>query len=110
MKQLSVQELAAQAVDAPAAMQLLDVREPWGCALAPLKLPGVATLAIPMGSVPARLDELPRTQSVVCICHHGARSAQIVAFLMQRGWTDVYNLAGGIDAWSTQIDPSVPPY
>ncbi|MEO7244028.1 MAG: rhodanese-like domain-containing protein [Rubrivivax sp.] len=110
MKQLSVHELAARAVDAPASMQLLDVREPWECALAPIHLPGVATLAIPMGSVPARLDELPHSRSVVCICHHGARSAQVVAFLMQRGWTDVYNLAGGIDAWSTQVDPAVPRY
>jgi rhodanese-related sulfurtransferase len=63
-----------------------------------------------MASIPQRLDELPRTQPVVCICHHGVRSAQVVAFLMRHGWTDVYNLAGGIEAWSTQVDARVPRY
>ena len=47
---------------------------------------------------------------IACICHHGARSAQVVAFLLQQGFDDVYNLAGGIDAWSTQVDPAVPRY
>ncbi|HEX7441134.1 MAG TPA: rhodanese-like domain-containing protein, partial [Caldimonas sp.] len=46
----------------------------------------------------------------VCICHHGARSAQVVAFLERQGFESVYNLAGGIDAWSLQVDPEVPRY
>ena len=61
-----------------------------------------------MQLVPMRLADIPATQPVACICHHGARSAQVVAFLMQRGYTDVYNLAGGIDAWSALVDPRVP--
>jgi rhodanese-related sulfurtransferase len=47
---------------------------------------------------------------IVCICHHGARSAQVAMFLESRGHKDVFNLYGGIDAWSRQVDPSVPTY
>ena len=63
-----------------------------------------------MSSVPRRLADIPRTQPVVCLCHHGMRSAQVVAFLRQRGYDNVYNLAGGIDAWAIQIDPGMPRY
>lgn len=52
----------------------------------------------------------PATQPIVCICHHGVRSAQVVAFLERQGFGAVYNLAGGIDAWSQQIDADVPRY
>lgn len=89
---------------------LLDVREPWEVALASLPLPAQQQLHVPMASLPARLAEIPRAQPIVCICHHGARSAQVVAFLLGRGYARVYNLAGGIEAWSTQVDPSVPRY
>ena len=109
MRQLPVQELKAFADQDPAPL-LLDVREPWEFALARIELPGITTLHIPMRAVPLRLPDLPRTQPVVCICHHGARSAQVVAFLMQQGYTDVYNLFGGINAWSTLVDPGVPRY
>jgi rhodanese-related sulfurtransferase len=63
-----------------------------------------------MHLVPLRLAEIPRSQPVACICHHGARSAQVVAFLLRQGFDGVYNLAGGIDAWSIHVDPSVPRY
>jgi rhodanese-related sulfurtransferase len=89
---------------------LLDVREPWEFALAAIRIDGLRTLSMPMNSVPARLGELDPAQPVVCICHHGARSAQVVAFLERQGFEAVYNLAGGIDAWSVQIDPGVPRY
>ena len=65
----------------------------------------------PVGPYVAGRAELkPRAQPIVCICHHGARSAQVVAFLQQQGYDDVYNLAGGVDAWSALVDPSVPRY
>jgi len=63
-----------------------------------------------MGSIPAAVESLDRSQSVVCICHHGARSAQVVAYLERCGFDSVYNLAGGIDAWSRAVDPTVPRY
>ena len=89
---------------------LLDVREPWELQLARIDLPGTAALHIPMNEIPQRLHELDAAQPVVCICHHGLRSAQVVAFLQHRGHARVYNLAGGLDAWSTQGDPAVARY
>ncbi|TDM09340.1 MAG: sulfurtransferase [Ideonella sp. MAG2] len=89
---------------------LLDVREDWEVALAPLQLPGAETRHIPMGDIPARRAELSTSQPVIAFCHHGMRSAQVVAFLSQHGHPEVYNLAGGTHAWSTLVDPSVPCY
>ena len=89
---------------------LLDVREPWEFALAAIAVDGLETRLMPMNSVPVRLGELDPAQPVVCICHHGARSAQVVAFLEREGFEAVYNLGGGVDAWSVQVDPAVPRY
>ena len=89
---------------------LLDVREPWDVALAAIELPGAATRPMPMREVPARLGELDPAQPVLCFCHHGARSAQVVAFLERAGFASAYNLAGGIDAWSRDVDPGVARY
>jgi len=69
-----------------------------------------STLNLPMGQVPQRLTELDPAQPILCICHHGMRSAQVVAFLERAGYGSVYNLAGGIDAWSAKVDPAVPRY
>jgi rhodanese-related sulfurtransferase len=63
-----------------------------------------------MGQVPTRIESLPRNRPVVVYCHHGMRSAQVAAFLLSQGYGPVYNLTGGIDAWSTQIDPALPRY
>ena len=89
---------------------LLDVREAWEVKLASVPLPPERLLHVPMATVPLRLPEIPRSQPVVCICHHGARSAQVVAFLVRQGYSSVYNLAGGIEAWSTHVDSAVPRY
>ncbi len=109
MQQLAVQELAALCAG-PAAPLLLDVREAWEFELAAIRTEGARTLHIPMGQIPARLTEIDSTQPIVCICHHGVRSSQVVAFLERQGFDPVYNLAGGIEAWSTQVDPQVPRY
>ena len=85
---------------------LLDVREPWELATA--RLPG--SLDIPMGQIPERLDELPPDRPLIVMCHHGMRSLQVVMFLQHRGFESVSNLAGGIDAWSREVDPSIPTY
>ena len=89
---------------------LLDVREPWEFQLAAIRIDGATTLNLPMGQIPQRLAELDPAQPILCICHHGMRSAQVVAFLERAGFESVYNLAGGIDAWSTRVDPGVPRY
>lgn len=89
---------------------LLDVREPWEVALASVRLAGLETLHLPMNDIPDRLDALDPSRTVVCLCHHGVRSAHVAAFLERHGFADVANLAGGIDAWSADVDPAVPRY
>lgn len=114
MQQLAGRELLALARQAPVAgeppLLLLDVREPWEFALASIRIDGVTTTLIPMNEIPGRLDELDPLQPVACICHHGMRSAQVVAFLARQGFARVYNLAGGIAAWSDEVDAAVPRY
>jgi rhodanese-related sulfurtransferase len=109
MKQLAVRELAAHCSATPSTL-LLDVREPWEVQRAALLLPSVRMLNIPLERIPDRLATLDPAQPIVCLCHHGVRSLQVVAYLERQGFTAVCNLAGGIDAWSLQVDPGVPRY
>ena len=69
-----------------------------------------AALHIPMCEIPARLGELDPQQTVVCMCHHGGRGAQVAGYLESLGFGRVINLAGGIEAWSLQIDPELARY
>ncbi|MEZ5646598.1 MAG: rhodanese-like domain-containing protein [Burkholderiaceae bacterium] len=103
----------AQASTDPAAGRLpvvLDVREPWEFQTASVRPEGFELVQMPMRSVPARFHELDRSQPIACLCHHGARSAQVVHFLMQNGFSAVVNIQGGINAWSHLRDPAVPLY
>ena len=86
---------------------VLDVRELQTASVRP---DGFELVHMPMRSVPARLHELDRQHPIACLCHHGARSAQVVHLLTQNGFSEVVNIAGGINAWSQQRDPSVPLY
>ena len=103
--QLSVRELAAWR-ERGDDLQLVDVREPveWNLA----RLAG-ATL-ISLGTLPARLDELDRNRPLVLYCHHGRRSQNALVYLRSQGFTRLFNLAGGIEAWSQEVDPAVPRY
>jgi rhodanese-related sulfurtransferase len=85
---------------------LLDVREPQELMLAKVR----QALHIPMREVPHRLDELDPATPVVVMCHSGGRSRRVAEFLTTSGFEEVYNLAGGIDAWAEQLDPTVPRY
>jgi rhodanese-related sulfurtransferase len=96
--------------DAQAKPLLLDVREPWEVQTASVKPQGYFLKAIPMNEIPSRLSELAGYDRIACLCHHGARSQHVAAFLHQRGYLNIANVAGGIDAWSRQVDPSVPRY
>ena len=89
---------------------VLDVREPWEVKTASVRPDGFALVAIPMNEIPGRLGELDPDKSIACLCHHGARSQHVAAFLAGHGFTNVVNLAGGIDAWSVQVDAAVPRY
>ena len=62
-----------------------------------------------MNEIPGRLAELNDGQRIACLCHHGARSQRVAAFLNQNGFDQLANVAGGIDAWSSH-DPTVPRY
>jgi len=104
---LSVRELADWLGDpARAAPQLLDVREPWEHALCHIE--GAAL--VPMAAVPAAAATLDPARPLVCICHHGARSAQVALFLQRQGFAHVLNLTGGIDAWARHVDPAMATY
>lgn len=89
---------------------VLDVREPWELQTASVKADGFELIAMPMRSVPARFMELQRDQPIACLCHHGGRSGQVAHFLMQNGFTHIVNVQGGINAWSSEVDPSIPTY
>lgn len=88
---------------------VLDVREPAEWQIASVKAEGFELLAIPMGAVPVRLAELNPQRPIACLCHHGGRSMQVAHFLASHGF-EVVNVAGGIHAWSAQVDASIPTY
>mgnify|MGYP002654697325 CR=1 FL=1 len=101
-----VAEWASQQAQRPI---LLDVREAWELQTASAKPEALDLVHMPMQSIPARLDELDKTRPIACLCHHGGRSMQVASFLSQHGF-QVVNVAGGIHAWSAQVDPSIPVY
>ena len=92
--------------DAREAIQLIDVREPFEFEIA--RIDGAKL--IPLGQLANRLHELKQNGQTVVHCHTGMRSAQAVQMLRQSGFTNVYNLEGGIDAWANEIDPAVQKY
>jgi rhodanese-related sulfurtransferase len=104
--QLNARDLSQRLNDGDDNLVVLDVREPGEISTA--SLPG--TLNIPMREIPARVDELPKDKDIVVMCHHGMRSMQVAGFLVQRGFKNIYNLSGGIDAWSREVDPKIPLY
>lgn len=86
--------------------QLLDVREPWEVEIARLD----KTINIPMGDIPSRHTELDAARPVAVICHSGGRSARVAGFLALQGYSQVANIEGGIDAWSRDMDSTIPRY
>jgi len=89
---------------------VLDVREPSELMTASVKPDGFELITIPMGTIPVRLSELDPNQPVACLCHHGGRSMQVASFLQSRGFAHVANIAGGINAWSAELDPTIARY
>jgi len=85
---------------------LLDVREPSEYERVHVE----GSLHIPMGQIGQRLGELDSAHTYVVMCHHGARSQQVALFMASRGYGQVSNLAGGIDAWAADLDPRLPRY
>jgi adenylyltransferase/sulfurtransferase len=102
--QLSVKELKKR-IDAGEEVFILDVREPYEYQIA-----NIGGTLIPQNDVPQRLAEIDRDREIVVQCRSGARSQRIAEFLKQSGYPRVVNLAGGILAWSDEIDPKVQKY
>jgi rhodanese-related sulfurtransferase len=105
--EITPKSLAAWRADAARpAPALIDVRERWEfdhCRIEGSQL-------VPLGQLVARLGELPRDRPLVIVCHHGNRSGVATDFLRRRGFDDVWNLAGGVEAWASDVDPSMPRY
>jgi rhodanese-related sulfurtransferase len=106
-REISARELAKQ-IENGQAVRLLDVRQPWENALAKL----ADSTLIPLNELPARAGEIAKDEDAVLVvyCHHGFRSLTAAAFLERLGYANVRSLAGGIDAWSCEVDPAVPRY
>lgn len=105
MKNIQPKELK-QLIKKNSDLLILDVREGWEydtCAIEGSK-------NIAMAQIAASLDSLDKEQEIVVMCHHGMRSYQVAAFLEQQGFEHIYNLDGGIHAWSTDVDPTMPKY
>ena len=88
---------------------LIDVREPEEFLAARIE----GAVLIPMQSIPAALQKLEGiadAQDLLILCHHGVRSLQVVSWLRAQGLENCFSVAGGIDRWSRELDPSVPRY
>lgn len=107
MKQIRAHQLAEWLSDESQTRPLLlDVREPWEIEMCCLP----DSQHIPMHSVPLRCEELDPEREIVVICHHGGRSMQVAMFLERKGYSAVHNLAGGVEAWAVDVDPTMRRY
>jgi adenylyltransferase/sulfurtransferase len=102
--QITAKELKRR-IDADEQVYILDVREPWEH-----KVAQIGGKLIPMNEIPQRLSEIDREREIIVQCHHGIRSQRVAEFLQQSAFPRVVNLVGGNDAWSREVDPSVPKY
>jgi adenylyltransferase/sulfurtransferase len=102
--EMTVKELKRR-LDAGDDIVLLDVREPHEYQIA-----HIGGVLIPLGELPARMNEIDATRETVVYCRTGARSARAVEFLQHAGFATVWNLKGGIHAWAGEIDPKLPRY
>lgn len=85
---------------------LLDVREDWEYERCHIE----GSRHIPMARIPEHIASLDAERETVLICHHGVRSHRVAVYLQGRGFTNLVNLEGGIDAWATAVDPAMPRY
>jgi len=93
-------------LQSPRPPMVIDVREKWENELCQIP----ASIHIPLGQLPQCLAQLPKDAEIVMHCHHGGRSGRATAFLIEQGYGNVFNLTGGIHAWSARIDATVKTY
>ncbi|HEV8513577.1 MAG TPA: rhodanese-like domain-containing protein [Cyclobacteriaceae bacterium] len=105
MKEVTVQELK-KLLDSKSDFQLIDVREPHE-----FDICNLGGELIPQAEIPHNVDKISKDKQVVIHCRSGARSGNMVQWLEKnQGFTNLYNLKGGILAWAKEIDPSMPTY
>jgi adenylyltransferase/sulfurtransferase len=104
--EISVDEAKQLLDQKPGDVLLIDVREPFEIELARI----VGAEPIPMRQIPGHVGSLPKDKHLLIHCHHGGRSLRVTQYLRANGYEAVSNVAGGIDAWSLVIDPTVPRY
>jgi rhodanese-related sulfurtransferase len=85
---------------------LIDVRESWEFEYCRIE----GSVLIPLGELAARIDEIPSDRPLVIVCHHGNRSGYAASMLLQAGFDDVFNLAGGVELWATEVEPTMKRY
>ena len=103
--QIAPQELK-QKLDQSAKLVLVDVREPWETQLGTIN----GAKLVPLNTLPANMELFLNSEEVVIYCHHGMRSLNAAAWLRSQGVDGARSLTGGIERWSTEIDPKVPRY
>jgi len=104
--ELSVEETKRLLNEKPGEIVLIDVREPHEWELCHIE----GAEPIPMRQIPGHVGALPKDKHLLIHCHHGGRSMRVTQFLRANGYEAVSNVAGGIDAWSLEIDPTVARY
>jgi len=105
MKAVTVKELKSL-LDEGADIQLIDVREPYEAEVAE-----IGGELIPMGTIPQNIEKIAKDKQVIVHCRSGKRSGDVIQWLEgNHGFENLYNLEGGILAWSNEIDASVPRY
>jgi rhodanese-related sulfurtransferase len=97
---------AKKLIDENKEIKLLDVRERWEYNISHIQ----NSILIPLSEFNSRFNELNTDDNIIVVCHHGVRSYRVTEFLLSKGFKKVKNLQGGIDAWSQQVDPSIPLY
>jgi rhodanese-related sulfurtransferase len=105
--EISTQELKTLLAAGNERIYVLDVREPWEHEEARIE----GSILMPMGDIPSRAhQELNPESHIIAFCHHGVRSMSVAAWLRDQGFEQAQSLRGGIDAWSAEIDSSIPRY
>ena len=107
MLEYEIAPAAAAALLKEKGARLIDVREPWEFETVHVD----GGVLMPMGDVPARAhQELDPEERLLVLCHLGIRSMNVTVWLREQGYENAQSVRGGIEAWSTEVDPNVPRY
>lgn len=104
--EVTVAEASALLASGTGQALILDVREPHELAINHI----AGAEHIPMREISAQMNTLPRDRHLLVLCHHGQRSLVVTHFLRAQGFTAVSNIAGGIEAWAMEIEPTMSRY